>query len=205
MIHWAGRNDHRDDPTESSGGRRSEERACPTRSGRRASADTRRIPSLWRRARTGSLVHWYTGGILYCRQSNESLYYGFSLEYAIHVVNGDGRGHFSLFQSRESPRPITSEERDATREKGELCLVRRGEIPRTADLGMPDHRPFFSRFLSDDKGRLYVVRFHPITAKDHPSSDIDVFSKGRHLSLSNDVAVYSPGHQRRLPIRVPAG
>jgi hypothetical protein len=44
-------------------------------------------------------------------------------------------------------------------------------------LGMPDHRPFFTRFYSDDLGRLYVVRFKPITEKDVASSDIDVFSK----------------------------
>jgi len=42
---------------------------------------------------------------------------------------------------------------------------------------MPDHRPYFSRFLSDDLGRLYVVRFRPITEKDLAVQDVDVFSK----------------------------
>ena len=42
---------------------------------------------------------------------------------------------------------------------------------------MPDHRPYFRRFLSDDLGRLFVVRFKPITEKDIKTSEIDVFSK----------------------------
>ena len=49
--------------------------------------------------------------------------------------------------------------------------------PETTDLGMPDHRPFFSKFLSDDVGRLYVVRFRPITEREVGTQDIDVFSK----------------------------
>jgi hypothetical protein len=121
------------------------------------------------------LVHWYSGRILFCRQSNESLFYGFSLEYEIHVVNGDGR-ELLRFSKAEKAQGITGEEKDLTREKGIFAWYNVAD-PKTADLGMPDHRPFFSRFLSDDKGRLYVVRFHPITAKDDPSSDIDVFSR----------------------------
>ncbi|MGB8958509.1 MAG: hypothetical protein WCC00_05810 [Candidatus Aminicenantales bacterium] len=42
---------------------------------------------------------------------------------------------------------------------------------------MPDHRPFFSNFLSDDEGRLYVIRFKTILERDTPARDIDVFSK----------------------------
>ena len=42
---------------------------------------------------------------------------------------------------------------------------------------MPDHRPFFSWLLSDDLGRLYVVRFRPITEKAVTTSEIDVFSR----------------------------
>ena len=47
---------------------------------------------------------------------------------------------------------------------------------------MPSHRPFWSSFISDDPGRLYVIRFKPITEKDVKTSEVDVFSKdGNYL------------------------
>jgi hypothetical protein len=126
-------------------------------------------------SKDGILRHWYTGGIRYCRRSADSLYYGFSLEYRVHVVDGDGRA-LLVFSKPENAMPITSEEADATREKGNFIWSGRGDA-RKADLGMPDHRPFFSNFLSDDVGRLYVIRFKTILERDTPARDIDVFSK----------------------------
>ena len=120
------------------------------------------------------LIHWYSGRVLFGRQSSESLFFGFSLEYEIHVVDPGGR-ELLRFSKAEKAQGITDEEKDLTRKNGIYAWF--NADPKTADLGMPDHRPFFSRFLSDDKGRLYVVRFHPITAKGDPSSDIDVFSR----------------------------
>ena len=121
------------------------------------------------------LIHWYVGRITYCPRSDDSYYYGFSLDYTIHVVDGEGRELFA-FSKVEKSQGITSQEGDLTRESGSFISYGQGD-PRTAPLGMPDHRPYFSSFLSDDLGRLYVVRFKPITEKDVTSSDIDVFSK----------------------------
>jgi hypothetical protein len=121
------------------------------------------------------LDHWYTGGISFCPQSKDSLFYGFSLEYEIHAVDSEGR-MLLAFSKAEKAQEIKTEERDLTREKGIYAWSGMGD-PKTADLGMPDHRPFFWDFLSDDLGRLYVVRFRPITEKDIAARDIDVFSK----------------------------
>jgi hypothetical protein len=121
------------------------------------------------------LVHWYSGRVLFGLQSSESLFYGFSLDYEIHVVDADGR-ELLRFSKAEKAQGITGEEKDLTREKGIFAWYNVPD-PKTADLGMPDHRPFFSRLLNDDEGRLYVIRFKPITAKDDPSGDIDVFSR----------------------------
>jgi len=121
------------------------------------------------------LQHWYTGGISFCPRSKDSLYYGFSLEYEIDVVDGEGRS-LLVFSKAEKAQGITGEERDLTREKGIYAWSGMGD-PKTADLGMPDHRPFFRNFASDDMGRLYVVRFRPITEKAIATRDVDVFSK----------------------------
>jgi len=126
------------------------------------------------------LRHWYSGGLRYCLRSEDSLFYGYSLDYRIHVVDGVGR-EILAFTKAEKSQEITGEEADLTRKEGIWASEGRGDRS-TAPLDMPDHRPFFTRFYSDDLGRLYVIRFKPITEKDVKTSDIDVFSKeGRYL------------------------
>lgn len=121
------------------------------------------------------LFHLYSGLILFCSRSGDSLYYGYSLDYKIHVVDGDGRELFAFSKAEKSQR-ITGEEADLTREKGIWAWFGQGDR-KTAPLDLPDHRPFYSRFFSDDLGRLYVIRFKPITERDVALSEIDVFSK----------------------------
>jgi|GEM_PF-1308464 len=121
------------------------------------------------------LEHWYSGSVLFSRRLNDSLYFNFSLEETIHVVDADGRPLFA-FSKAEDRLPISTEESTLTRKEGIFVWLGAGD-PEKADLGMPDHRPFYSNFFSDEEGRLYVVRFKPITDKDDPSSKVDVFSK----------------------------
>jgi hypothetical protein len=40
----------------------------------------------------------------------------------------------------------------------------------------PDHRPFFTQFMADDAGRIYVLRLPSVLEKDGPAR-IDVFSR----------------------------
>ncbi len=121
------------------------------------------------------LMHWYTGSVLFSRRLNDSLYFDFSLEETIHVVDAEGRPLLD-FSRTEDRLPISAEEGDIDQKRRDFRLARAGD-PHKADLGMPDHRPFYNRFFSDDAGRLYVVRFKPITEKDDSSSKVDVFSK----------------------------
>jgi hypothetical protein len=121
------------------------------------------------------LFHWYSGGLPSCLRSEDSLFYGYSLDYKIHVVDGEGRELFA-FSKAEKSQGISGEEADLTRKEGIWASLGPGDR-KTAPLDLPDHRPYFSRFLSDDLGRLYVVHFKPITEKDVKTSEIDVFSK----------------------------
>ena len=121
------------------------------------------------------LFHWYSGNLPFCFRSADSLYYGFSLDYKVYVVDGEGRALFN-FSKAEKSQGITGQEADLTRTDGIWAWFGQGD-PKTAPLGLPDHRPFYSRFLSDDLGRLYVIRFKPITEKAVKTSEIDVFSK----------------------------
>lgn len=121
------------------------------------------------------LRHPYRGSIPFCRRSEDSFFFAFSLTYEIQAVDAEGRT-LLVFSKKEEPRSITGEEEDLTRKKGISSWSGSGD-PKTADLGMPDHRPYFSRFLSDDGGRLYVVRFQSILERDNPTRRVDVFSK----------------------------
>jgi len=86
-----------------------------------------------------------------------------------------GRALFN-FSKAEKSQGITGQEADLTRTDGIWAWFWPGRSENGSP-GLPDHRPFYSRFLSDDLGRLYVIRFKPITEKDVKTSDIDVFSK----------------------------
>lgn len=121
------------------------------------------------------LYHWYVGQLAFCPRSDDSFYYGFSLDYTVHAVDGEGRELFASSKA-EKRQGITSEEADLTRESGIFAWYGAGD-PHTAPLDLPDHRPFFSRLTSDNLGRLYVIRFRPITEKALKTSEIDVFSK----------------------------
>jgi len=122
----------------------------------------------------GVLTHWYVGQLAYCPRSDDSFFYGFSLDYSVHVIDGEGRELFA-FSKAEAGQAITGREADLTREGG-VSWSGLGD-GGTAPLDLPDHRPFFTGFYNDDSGRLYVIRFKPITEKDITSSDVDVFSK----------------------------
>jgi hypothetical protein len=121
------------------------------------------------------LLHWYSGQIAFCARPENSLYYAFSLDALIHVVDGEGR-RLLAFSKPEKNQGISGEEADLTREDGIWAWYGSGD-PKMAPLGLPDHRPFFRSFLSDDLGRLYVIRFRPITEKAVTASEVDVFSK----------------------------
>jgi len=121
------------------------------------------------------LFHWYSGSLPHSLRSEDSLFYGYSLDYKIHVLDGEGR-ELLAFSKTEKSQGITGEEADLTRKEGIWAWFGQGDR-KTAPLDLPDHRPYFSRFFSDDLGRLYVVRFRPITEKAMTSSEIDVFSK----------------------------
>jgi hypothetical protein len=119
--------------------------------------------------------HWYTCRAVACPRSADSLFYGFDLDYTIHVVDHEGRDLFALAKA-EKQVPISAEEKALTRKEGIGAWSGPGD-PEKTDLGMPSHRPFWSRFISDDTGRLYVVRFLTILEKDRTTRDVDVFSR----------------------------
>ncbi|MGA2586916.1 MAG: hypothetical protein ABSF88_07845 [Candidatus Aminicenantales bacterium] len=100
--------------------------------------------------------------------------YGLSDEYRICVADAEGRTAYIIAKD-EKPQSISGKEKDLTKKDGIFVWMGTSEKPLDAVI-FPDHRPFFGNIMSDDAGRLYVVRSWSILDKDAPRH-IDVFSK----------------------------
>jgi hypothetical protein len=121
------------------------------------------------------LLHWYGGAFGLTPLSAETFAYGFSDDYMITVADHEANSRL-LIRKEEKPEPITAKEKDATAEEGVFAQMGASGKPQLRDIRFPDHRPYFNRFLSDDAGRIYVVRFKSILDKT-AGATIDVFSK----------------------------
>ena len=70
---------------------------------------------------------------------------------------------------------ISGEEKELTKKDGIYAMI--GSYDREKAIVFPDQRPYFGRFISDDTGRLYVIRSKSILERDEQTSSVDVFSK----------------------------
>jgi hypothetical protein len=120
------------------------------------------------------VLHWYTYNAALSPRNNDTFYYGFSKEYKIHVADSEGRTIF-VFAKEEEPISISGEEKELTRKDGFYAAIETNQ-PEKA-IVFPNHRPFFARLISDDTGRLYIIRSKSILEREEKTSWVDVFSK----------------------------
>ena len=129
------------------------------------------------------VIHWYSNRTVLAQRTPESFYYGFPSEYKINVADSNGSTIF-IFAKEEMPQSISGEEKEITKKEG-LFLVS-GTKDREKATVFPDHRPFFSRFFSDDTGHLFVIQSKSILERDDKTSLVDVFSmEGIYLYQMN--------------------
>ena len=120
------------------------------------------------------VLHWYTHNVAISQRAKDSFYYGFSRDYKIHVADSEGRTIF-IFAKVEKPTPVSVEEKELTKKDGIYAAIGTNQ-PEKA-IVFPNRRRFFTIFVSDDTGRLYVIRFKSILERDKKTSLVDVFSK----------------------------
>lgn len=120
------------------------------------------------------VLHWYTHRAEFSRRDKVSFYYGFSRDYKIHVADSEGNTIF-IFAKTEEPKAVSTEEKELTRKDGFWAAIGTNQ-PEKA-IVFPDHRRFFDRFMSDDMGRLYVIRSRSILEREEKARWVDVFSK----------------------------
>ena len=134
-----------------------------------------------RRVESGITLHRllpYSPRVYYCLDSDSHLIYGYNLEYKLFKYDHSGN-LLSTFIVDEKPQGISSKEKNEIENIYKRTKVTGGNVDR--NINFPPHRPFFKEILSDEKGRIYVVRMKSVLDKDKDEI-VDIFSKdGRYL------------------------
>lgn len=114
----------------------------------------------------GSVKHPYSPDIFFCPVLEGLLCYGENSNYKFSICDFEGNLKLA-FSKEEKIQSITSKEKD--------------KFSKQEGVVFPPHRPFFKSILSDEKGRIWVIRVKSILEKDK-TENIDIFSKdGRYL------------------------
>lgn len=112
----------------------------------------------------GGITHPYSPECFFCPVQNLLICAAENLDYRFFLIDfhGDIR---TIFSKSVKSQPIQLSDRKRFNNVTEL----------------PSHQPFFSKILSDEKGRIYVIRTKP-TLEKHATEKVDIFSnKGRYL------------------------
>lgn len=101
---------------------------------------------------TWGVSHQYLFDLQVAKIDDNTFCYGYSKDYELNIIDEKGDLLFRI-RKEEPDYPITEKEKDKIRGQ----FKRAPEQVRKAIL-FPDHRPFFGPILTDDKGRIYVLR-----------------------------------------------
>jgi len=99
----------------------------------------------------------------------ESFVFGYSKEYELNVIDGDGRNLFKIVKAEPYPK-FSSEEKKSFR-----------KIP------VPGYKPYFFSIISDSEGRIYVQRNMAMMGRvraDTVNKEVDVFGKDGYFSFT---------------------
>lgn len=98
---------------------------------------------------------------------NKEICFASNLDYRLHFYNPESKKH----------RTVTIPEKPMKIQKDELIDFKNLYKSRYSRLIFPKHRPFFQGLLSDEKGRIYVIRTKSVKDKDKKGRTIDVLNK----------------------------
>lgn len=129
--------------------------------------------------RTLASNHEYRPRLLFAALNDKVFIYAFSTEYQIILIDNKGN-ILTKIQKKESPKPITKNEKEFIMKRTEESALRAGMKVSKKDIEEVCHfskyRTFFNGILTDDKMRIYVRRVKPVLDKSG-EVDFDIFSR----------------------------
>jgi hypothetical protein len=114
-----------------------------------------------------TLYHEYMEDYYMVPVLNEEICFASNLEYRLHFYNPESKKHRIIMIS-EKPGKISNDELNAFKDLHKS---------RYESLIFPPHRPFFQGMLSDEKGRIYLIRTKSILDADKKGRTLDVFDR----------------------------
>lgn len=130
--------------------------------------------SSFNRVRGGGMIsstsyHEYMEDVYSTPLQNKYLCFGQNTDYKLYI--SDLEGNVEKVITMDIPHPKITD--------SELKRFRERYGQDFHDLKFPPNRPFFNSILSDEKGRIFVARVTPVTAKNRDVS-LDVFNRHGH-------------------------
>lgn len=117
----------------------------------------------------GGLKHQYSADVFFCHVPQDQLCVGENLNYKFFMYDIEGNLRFT-FTKDEKPQSISSDI---------ATLKKRIGKDRMKIYKFPPYKPFFKSLLSDERGRIYVVRVKSIFDKSK-SESVDIFNSHGH-------------------------
>lgn len=112
----------------------------------------------------GGVFHPYSIETHFCPIQEKLICIGDNSKYKFFIIDLEGNTQ-TVFSKDEESRAISKKEKKI--------------LGGSEGMVFPDHRPFFKGLLSDEKGRIYVIRIKSILETDK-TERIDIFSKDGH-------------------------
>ncbi len=109
----------------------------------------------------GGVKHPYSFDTFFCSLQGDYLCYGENSEYKLFIYDLEGNLK-KIFSKEERSQSISAEEKE--------------KLSRTEGVFIPPYRPFFKGILSDEKGRIWVIRTKSLLERDK-TEKIEIFSK----------------------------
>jgi hypothetical protein len=122
----------------------------------------------------GYAIHSYSNSLSLSGLNPNTFCYGFSMDYEIFLADGQGKT-ILIIQKAEKPIPVSGEEKDWIEKKGIFMALGVSKEERAEVAVFPPHRPYYSRIITDDTGRIYVSRMPSVLDK-NKTREFDVFS-----------------------------
>lgn len=120
-------------------------------------------------------THGYEYDLFIAKVDSHTLVYGYSKDYELIVLDEAGSTLF-IIKKEETPKKISNKEKERIKNQIKADIAKRGGTVPDISIEFPEYKPYFYSIITDNKGRIYVLR-NPIFRESNIKHEYDVFNK----------------------------